>query len=111
MALVAAIHGTPDWAVPYIDYMTQGVLPADEFLARQIIRRSKSFTIINGKLHRRSPTDVFHRCVSPEEGRTILPEIHSVDSGHHVGSRSLVAKAYRHNFYWLTAHAAAEDIV
>src|SRR3954464_12192412 len=71
-ALVAAIHATPDWIVPYMDYMTRGTLPDDELMARQIIRRCKSFTIINGELHRRSPTDLFQRCVSPEEGRAIL---------------------------------------
>ena len=58
-ALVTAIHATPDWVVPYMDYKTRGILLADELLARQIIRRSKYFTIINGELHRRSPTDVF----------------------------------------------------
>src|SRR3954464_12212202 len=71
-ALVAAIHATPDWVVPYLDYKTPGVLPAYELLARQIVRRSKSFVIINGELHRRSSTDVFQRFVSPEEGRAIL---------------------------------------
>src|SRR4051812_872991 len=80
-------------------------------LARQIIRRSQSFVLINGELHRQNPADVFQRCVSPEEGRAILNEIHSGDYGHHAGSRSLVAKAYRHGFYWLTAHADAEAIV
>src|SRR3954468_13997365 len=85
-ALVATIHATLDWVVPYLDYKTRGILPADELLARQIVRRSKSFTIINGELHRRSPTDVFQRCVSPEEGRAILNEIHSGDFGHHAGS-------------------------
>ena len=58
-ALVAAIHATPDWVVPYLDYKTRGILPVDELLARQIVRRSESFTIINGELHRRSATDVF----------------------------------------------------
>ena len=31
--------------------------------------------------------------------------------GHHASSKSLVAKAFRHGFYWLTAHADAEDLV
>ena len=39
--LVAAIHAIPDWTVPYLAYMTQGELPEDETLARQITRRSK----------------------------------------------------------------------
>ena len=50
-------------------------------------------------------------CVSPEEGQEILREIHEGDCGHHAGSKSLVAKAFRHGFYWLTAHADAEDLV
>ena len=37
--------------------------------------------------------------------------IHSGDCGHHASSRSLVAKAFRHGFFWLTALADAEQIV
>src|SRR3954469_18968107 len=104
-ALVAAIHATPLWVVPYLEYKTRVILPTDEVEARQIVMRSNSFVLINGELHRRSPADVFQRCVSPEEGRQILNEIHSRDCGHHAGSRSLVDKAYIHGFYWPTAHA------
>lgn len=92
-ALIAAIHATPSWVVPYLDYKNRGILPSDEILDQQIVRKSKSFVLINGELHRQSPADVFQRCVSPEEGRAILNKIHSGDYGHHAGSRSLVAKA------------------
>ena len=109
--LVAALHIIPDWTMPYLAYMTRGELPEDETLARQITRRSKSMVVINGELHRRSVTGAFQRCVSPEEGQEILREIHEGDCGHHAGSKSLVAKAFRHGFYWLTAHADAEDLV
>ena len=74
--LVAALHITPDWTVPYLAYMTRGELPEDETLARKITRRSKSMIIINGELHHRSVTGTFQRCVSPEEGQEILREIH-----------------------------------
>ena len=67
--------------------------------------------IHNGELHRCSVSGVFQRCVSPEEGQEILRKIHEGDCGHHAGSKSLVAKAFRHGFYWLTAHADAEDLV
>jgi hypothetical protein len=56
-------------------------------------------------------TGVFQHCVSPEEGRKILYEIHAGDCGHHVVSHSLVAKALRHGFYWLTTHADVIDVV
>jgi hypothetical protein len=41
----------------------------------------------------------------------ILYNIHAGDCGHHAGACLLVAKAMRHGFYWLTAHANAVDIV
>ena len=109
--LVAALHVIPDWTVPFLAYMTWGELPADETLARQITRQSKSMTISDGELFHRSVSGAFQRCVSPEEGQEILREIHEGDCGHHAGSKSLVAKAFRHGFYWLTAHADAEDLV
>lgn len=75
----------PDWTLPYLAYLTRGELPQDKTMARQIIRRSKSMLIVNGELHRRSVTGVFQRCVSPDEGREILQEIHAGDCGHHIG--------------------------
>ena len=68
-------------------------------------------TIVHGKLHHHSVTGAFQRCVSLAEGQEIRREIHEGDCGHHAGSKSLVAKAFRHGFYWLTAHADAEDLV
>ena len=109
--LVAVLHATPDWTVPYLAYLNRGELPEDELFARQIVRRSKSMVVHNGELHRSSVSGVFQRCVSPEEGQEILLEIHEGDCTHHAGSKSLVAKAFRHGFYWLTAHSDAEDLV
>ena len=63
--LVAALHAIPDWTVPYLAYMTRGELPEDETLARQVTRRSKSMTIVNGELHHRSVTGVFPRLCLP----------------------------------------------
>lgn len=106
--LVAASHVIPDWTVLYLAYMNRGELPEDETLPRQIIWRSKSMTIINGELQRYRSNSTL--CVS-SRGFEILREIHEGDCGHHAGSKSLVAKAFRHGFYWLTAHADAEDLV
>ena len=57
--LVAALHAIPDWTVPYLVYMTRDELPEDATLARQITRRSKSMTIINGELHQCIVTGAF----------------------------------------------------
>ena len=50
--LVAALHATLDWAIPYMAYLTRGELPADELLARQVVRRCKSMVIHNDELHK-----------------------------------------------------------
>ena len=57
--LVAALHIIPDWTVPYLAYTNWGELPEDEVLARQIIRWSKSMTILNGELHHCSVSGAF----------------------------------------------------
>ncbi|KAK1681685.1 hypothetical protein QYE76_042533 [Lolium multiflorum] len=44
-------------------------------------------------------------------GIEILREIHAGDCGHHAAPRSLVAKAFRLGFYWLTAKEDAEKLV
>ena len=108
--LVAALHIIPDWTLPYLAYMTRGDLPKYETLVRQIVRRSKSMTIVNGELHHLSVTGAFQYCVSPAERQEILREIHEGDCGHHASSKSLVAKAFLHGFYWPMAHADAEDL-
>jgi hypothetical protein len=92
-------------------YLLRHELPEDEVESRQIVRRAKAFTIINNVLYKCSTSEVFLCCISPEEVQEILNDIHSGDCGHHSGSRSLVAKAFRQGFFLLTAHADAKDIV
>ena len=85
---------TPDWTVPYIAYLLRQELPEDEDEACQIIHRSKAFTVIRGQLFRESVTGVSQKCITPEEGRMILNDIHSGTCGHHASSWAIVAKAY-----------------
>ncbi|KAI5012125.1 hypothetical protein ZWY2020_024259 [Hordeum vulgare] len=65
MEILAVI---PEWTVLFIAYIMRQELPEDEVQARQIVRRSKSFTIIDGQLYRESVSGVLQRCISPEEG-------------------------------------------
>ncbi|MFY0277425.1 hypothetical protein, partial [Escherichia coli] len=70
-------------------YLVDGILPAAEVEARQVVRRAKGFTIINKELYKRSVTGVLQRCVEPEQGRELLLDIHQGECGHHVSSRAL----------------------
>lgn len=101
----------PLWTNPYLAYMIRGELPEDTIEARRITRRSKAFTVIAGELYKRSISGVLQRCISPEDGKAILLDIHAGTCGHHASSRALVAKALRAGFYWPTSMQDAEDIV
>jgi transposase InsO family protein len=74
-------------------------------------RRASAYNIINTELVKRSATGVFQRCVEQDKGIEILLDIHQGECGHHAASRSLVAKAFRHGFYWPTALKDAESLV
>jgi hypothetical protein len=54
---------------------------------------------------------IFQKCIEPEEGQDLLKDIHQGECGHHASSRALVAKAFRHGFYWPTALQDADQLV
>jgi ribonuclease HI len=74
------------WTKPYLAYLVRGKLPKDPIHRRQVMRRSKAFTIINGELYKRSTTGVLQRCIAQEDGIAILREIHEGTCGHHASS-------------------------
>jgi hypothetical protein len=99
------------WMQPYLAYMINKTLPKDIVEAKRIIRRSKAFFVLQGKLCKKSITGVLQRSVTPQEGQEILKDIHAGVYGHHASSRAIAAKAFRAGFYWLTAIEDAKDIV
>jgi hypothetical protein len=80
-------------------------------LARQIQRRAKAYTIVNNELYKRSVSGIYQCYVDPGKGLRLLMDIHQGECGHHASSRAIVAKAFRHGFYWPTALAEAEWLV
>jgi hypothetical protein len=108
-AAIMLIEAT--WTRPYLAYLTWGELPKDPIHCRQVMRRSKAFTIINAELYKRSTSGVLQRCIALEDGIALLREIHEGTCGHHACSRTLVAKALRSGFYWLSALYDAKNIV
>jgi hypothetical protein len=111
VASVFHIREIPSWAEPFSNYLITGDLPQDEEEARQIQRRVGAYTIINSELYKCSMSGIFQKCIEPKEGIELLREIHQGEYGHHASSRALVAKAFRHGFYWPTAKRNVEQLV
>jgi len=77
-----------------------------------VARRSKRYVLVGNKLYKRgSHSVVLMKCIPPEEGKSILDEIHSGVCGNHAASRTLVGKAFRASFYWPIALKDAEILV
>jgi ribonuclease HI len=111
VASVFHIREIPSWVEPFSNYLITGDLPQDEAEARRIQRRAGAYTIINSELYKRSVSGIFQKCIELEEGMELLREIHQGECGRHASSRALVAKAFRHGFYWPTAKQNAEQLV
>jgi hypothetical protein len=92
-----------DWRVAFIDYIEEhklryGVDPKSTE-ATSILRRNKRYVLIGGNLYKcGSASGILMKCVSTEEGKEILQEIHEVVCGNHAASRTLVTKAIQSSF-------------
>jgi len=104
-----------DWQTQFIDIIKEfkrppHVDPKSAEAARSI-RRSKGFVQVGDNLYKRSASGILMKCVTLEEGKDILREIHEGVCGNHATSMTLVGKAYRSGLFWPTAISDAEDLV
>ena len=104
-----------DWRTQLIDFIKEFKLPPHvdpkSAEAARIIRRSKGFVLVGDNLYKCSASGILMKCVTLEEGKDILREIHEGVCGNHVASRTLVGKAYRSGFFWPTAISDVEDLI
>ena len=88
-----------DWREPFIRYLTSADVPRDKVKMERLIRHSKQYILVEGKLMRKNVSgELLQKCVSQEEGLKILDEIHASTCGNHAASRTLVGKAFRAGF-------------
>jgi predicted choloylglycine hydrolase len=103
---------TRSWTQDFIDYIKENKLPNNREEATRIIRRSKNYVLVGNNLYRRAASlGVLFKCITREEEKVILEEIHSGCCGHHAASRTLVGKTFRTSFYWPIALKDAEELV
>ena len=79
--------------------------------AERIAHRAAPYCIRDGHLYRKRHNGVSLRCISAEQGRELLTDIHGGDCVHHSSSRTLAGKAFRSVFYWPTMLQGATELV
>ena len=87
------------WITELRSYLTQGTLPEKEEEAEHVARQATAYCIRDGELYWKRPNGVSLHCVSREQGKELLANIHGGDCGHHSSSRTLIDKAFRSGFY------------
>jgi hypothetical protein len=95
--------GPDAWISEIQDYLKENILPEDHVFAECIVRLAKRYTVVEEDLYRRGTNGILMWCITQEEGHELLMEIHGGECESHSSSRTLVSKAFRHDFYWPTA--------
>lgn len=95
---------------PIIELIREGVRPENRRHARKLQSRCARYTLINGKLYRRGYCFPKLKCVSVQEGETILRDIHEGVCGNHSGLRSLSFKALRTGYFWPNMGKMADQV-
>ena len=81
-----------DWRRELVDYLAEGLLPAEKWDARRLKRRSAHYVVMGGELHRWTATNVLLKCITGEETRLVMAETHEGAAGNHSGGRALALK-------------------
>jgi hypothetical protein len=103
--------GPDAWISEIRDYLKENILLEDHVSAEHIVRLAKRYTVVEGDLYRHGANDIHMRCITQEEGRELLTEIHGGECESHSSSHTLVGKAFRHGFYWPIALQDATEMV
>jgi hypothetical protein len=99
-----------DWRQPIIDSLNNVHLTDDEASAARMATRARSYIIVGSQLYKIGVVHHLLRCISQEEGKALLAEIHSSVCGSHIGPRALSLKAIRQGFYWPTHVRDAKQV-
>ena len=109
--MAALVESTPSWMDPIWNYIIDESLPNDPKEAAKIRARSARFTNHKGSLYKRGFFTPFLKCISGEDTRYVLREVHEGICGNHIGARALAGKVLRQGYYWPTILKDATDLV
>src|SRR3954465_12249963 len=70
------------WIPEQQSILTQGALPEKEEEAERVALQATTYCIRDGELYRKLPNDVSLRCISRDQGKELLSDIHTGDCGH-----------------------------
>ncbi|KAK6130833.1 hypothetical protein DH2020_035422 [Rehmannia glutinosa] len=108
---VLEIDDGDDWRFSIFQYLSKTRLPCNKRKAARVQARAMRFCIVGDLLYKRTFEGPMLRCLSEEEGRYVLREIHEGACGAHGESRALARKTTRAGYFWPKIKEEAEILV
>ena len=99
------------WMAPYLECLTNGVLPTDRNKARNLQRQAARYILVDGVMYRRGYSMPLLRCVTPEKAKELMKEVHEGFCGDHAGGQSLAKKILRQGYFWPTMNEDSMELV
>jgi hypothetical protein len=84
-----------DWRTLFTIYLRTRGLSEDKVDHERLCRQAGQYTLVNDELFWQGANGTLMKCITPDEGCTILQDINIGVCGSHMGARSLMGKAYR----------------
>ena len=78
-----------DWRTPLMEYLTQGILPANRTLVHQLKKLAVMYFLQNGILFKKGYSGDPLKCLGPKIAKEVVREVHFGDCGSHPGKRRL----------------------
>ena len=88
------------WMTPILDYLLRGSLPENSRERQKLLRKASRYIVQDDQLYRRGFSMPLLRCVTKDEAKTILAEVHGGECGDHTGGQTLAKKILRYGYFW-----------
>jgi hypothetical protein len=107
---ISPVH-SEDWRTEIISFLQGNCLSDDEAYNKRMEARTRPYVIIERELYKHGVRFALLKCLSRIEGIELMKEIHAGLCGSHIGSRPLMGKVFRQEFYWPKAASDAAELV
>ncbi|KAK4394084.1 hypothetical protein Sango_1879200 [Sesamum angolense] len=103
---IMCIDLTPlSWKEEIIIFLTE-----NQRDAKALRRKTSYFIMIDGELYKRGFSQLFLKCLTPDEGNYVLRGIHEGICENHLGGKALAGKSLGKGFFWPTKLLDAHEL-
>ena len=86
-------------------YLSSGQLSDNIVEAHKVQVQATRFSLVNGKLYKRSLEGLYLKCLTSQQELYVLAELHEGVCRNHLSGRTLVHRAHTQGYYWPTMRA------